>query len=59
MDQLYDEYDDLIAFAGALFVSVCVYAMAMRDSWFEPVKLTLAGAAMGLCLFDHVGLNTD
>lgn len=36
-----------IAFAGALFVSVCVYAMAMRDSWFEPVKLTLAGAAMG------------
>ncbi|BFT73763.1 iron ABC transporter permease [Paenibacillus sp. P36] len=36
-----------IAFAGAIFVSVCVYAMAMRDSWFEPVKLTLAGAAMG------------
>ncbi|NOV01039.1 FecCD family ABC transporter permease [Paenibacillus planticolens] len=36
-----------IAFAGALFVSICVYAMAMRGSWFEPVKLTLAGAAMG------------
>ncbi|NQX59721.1 FecCD family ABC transporter permease [Paenibacillus qinlingensis] len=36
-----------IAFAGAMFVAVCVYAMAMRGSWFEPVKLTLAGAAMG------------
>ncbi|NQX69127.1 iron ABC transporter permease [Paenibacillus alba] len=36
-----------IAFAGALFVSICVYAMAMRGSWFEPIKLTLAGAAMG------------